>query len=824
MLISNLTPGGANSAIVVDKIRFVTKGNWTSSLPYAVDDVVIHNNASYACKVSNANTTPPNLNDAEWTKLGGTMNYKTQPNEYWGPSVQYNVGDLITIEQEFMYRNDISRYEKYSFICTTAHQNKYPLANTHLYNGEYANTDYWAPISEGTGYTKENFLSDVGEGYVCTHKKLWDAFSYHTEGAINTIIVQANGNSYTSTPTITISGGGGSGAKAVPVINSSGALVDVLITDPGLGYTSTPTVQVTGGGGSGANLTARIVASANAVGMGDSVPEFKTPGTSNYELNVMFINKRYGLTYQGQENIISTYYSSGINRATAASQPWAVEMPFTCLDYYEGILPTPDGQPPKIIQVETNGVQTLVLMNNGEVHAVGYNGNGNKGENTTDQSGYAARCGYWNQNRTATTNVLRGKRAIRIAMPSTDTNESYACYALIQNPDGSRTIFSWGYNVYGQLGLGDTTARSIPTAVNFNESSNGRIAEIWAAGGNYGNLFVLTDAGRLFSCGYNGYGQLGDGTATNRSTLVEIFPVAGGSSGVVYDGWRNLTSPTNIDLRIKKFSCGYSSSVGNYSIVTQSGHLFNWGYNAAGVGYLGHGYARNVYIPLMVYSGGYTGGSGVTTTPASAGTPVGDALTDVRNVWNCNGDGTYACIYIVRGDSTSSNLLYATGYNGYYNFGDNTTTNRATFDIVQTAVAGAFGGPGLNVIDLTCGLSNNFVSVAFKSANDLEWYFGGYNNFSMPLGHQDTYNIRQQQDPNHQANIYRFKANALLPTGTHKYSKFRFYGNSSTKGIIQFNLRNGDVNRTTGAAGYFNGTNQNATPMSTMQPLPFTGM
>jgi hypothetical protein len=51
-----------------------------------------------------------------------------------------------------------------------------------------------------------------------------------------------------------------------------------------------------------------------------------------------------------------------------------------------------------------------------------------------------------------------------------------------------------------------------------------------------------------------------------------------------------------------------------------------------------------------------------------------------------------------------------------------------------------------------------------------------------------------------------------------------FYGYASTKGILQFDLRTGNVYRTTGAPGYFNSTNKNATPMSTMQPLPFTGM
>ena len=103
----------------------------------------------------------------------------------------------------------------------------------------------------------------------------------------------------------------------------------------------------------------------------------------------------------------------------------------------------------------------------------------------------SARCGYSNINKSGTT-VLRGKKAIRIASTSGgDNNESIANYALIENTNGTRDIYSWGYNGYGQLGHNDTSNRSQPTQISLNASVYGRIVEIWATGGNYGYLMVL---------------------------------------------------------------------------------------------------------------------------------------------------------------------------------------------------------------------------------------------------------------------------------------------------------------------------------------------
>ena len=101
------------------------------------------------------------------------------------------------------------------------------------------------------------------------------------------------------------------------------------------------------------------------------------------------------------------------------------------------------------------------------------------------------------------------------------SNEWAAAYCLGHHSvalkrDGS--LWVWGENSYGQLGVGDTTDRSSPTQV-------GRASD-WAAiapgGADSYHTLALKRDGTLWAWGFNRFGQLGLGDTTDRLTPTQV--------------------------------------------------------------------------------------------------------------------------------------------------------------------------------------------------------------------------------------------------------------------------------------------------------------
>ena len=83
----------------------------------------------------------------------------------------------------------------------------------------------------------------------------------------------------------------------------------------------------------------------------------------------------------------------------------------------------------------------------------------------------------------------------------------------IEELDG--TLWAWGRNNYGELGLGDAANRSSPVQV-------GALTDWSAIGVGYCHSLAIKTDGTLWAWGSNGYGQLGLGDATNRSSPVQV--------------------------------------------------------------------------------------------------------------------------------------------------------------------------------------------------------------------------------------------------------------------------------------------------------------
>ena len=178
------------------------------------------------------------------------------------------------------------------------------------------------------------------------------------------------------------------------------------------------------------------------------------------------------------------------------------------------------------------------------------------------------------------------------------------------------TVWTWGCNVFGALGDGTTTSRLTPIQVTSLSGMTGIAADgyhtlavkndgtLWAWGtGSFGELgngampmfsstpvqaigltaaaaaeagayhsIALLDDGTLAACGYNLYGQLGDGTNTNRSIAVPVL----GMSSVVAVG------------------AGYLHTVA----IIENGTVWAWGHNHDYQ--LGDGTTTDRWIPVQV--------------------------------------------------------------------------------------------------------------------------------------------------------------------------------------------------------------------------------
>jgi len=125
--------------------------------------------------------------------------------------------------------------------------------------------------------------------------------------------------------------------------------------------------------------------------------------------------------------------------------------------------------------------------------------------------------------------------------------------------DGS--LWAWGYNGYGQLGDGTTVDKLTPVKVMDNVVS--------VSAGIWHTLAIKTD-GSLWAWGANWYGQLGDGTITRKSTPVKVM-----------DNVKSVSAGSQHTLAIKI-----------------DGSLWAWGYNK--YGQLGNGTYTYWETPIKV--------------------------------------------------------------------------------------------------------------------------------------------------------------------------------------------------------------------------------
>ena len=375
-----------------------------------------------------------------------------------------------------------------------------------------------------------------------------------------------------------------------------------------------------------------------------------------------------------------------------------------------------------ITQVSLGGSHSAVLNSSGRIFTWGNNANGQLGNGTTGTA--------TNKSApveiTASFNLNSGETIAQISLGGN--------HSLVLSSNDR--IFTWGYNLYGQLGDGTLAVKNTPLEItsSFNLIGSETITQI-SSGGNHSS--AISSNGRVFTWGYNLYGQLGDGTTIDKNTPVEIttgFNLVGGET-------------------ITQVSLGNNHSIA----ISSTGRIFTWGYNNNGQ--LGDGTTIDKNTPSNITSSGFNLILGETITQVSLGESHSSALSSTGRVftWGLNsfgrlGDGTTTnssqpvditsgfvsdsgtITKIELGNQNSSALtstgrVFTWGLNGLGQLGDGTTTFKETPVEITSGFALADGETIIFV-----SLGSNHSSAITSTGSIFTWG----NNGSGQLGDSTT--------------------------------------------------------------------------------------
>ena len=233
--------------------------------------------------------------------------------------------------------------------------------------------------------------------------------------------------------------------------------------------------------------------------------------------------------------------------------------------------------------------------------------------------------------------------------------------------DINRNLWAWGNNNHGKLGDGTTTTRTTPVQIT---ASNGSVTKFQNISSNFDHSIAIDIEGNLWGWGYNVYGQLGDGTTTDKTAPVQITASNGSvtkfqsvsvgsyhslaidingnlwawgsnSYGALGDGTGVMqTSPVQITASNGSVTKFQSVSVGNfYSLAIDiEGNLWAWGNNESGQ--LGNGTSINSSRPVQIIA---SNGTVTKFKGISAGSAHSLAMDINGNLWAW-GSNSYAQI------------------------------------------------------------------------------------------------------------------------------------------------------------------------------------
>ena len=221
------------------------------------------------------------------------------------------------------------------------------------------------------------------------------------------------------------------------------------------------------------------------------------------------------------------------------------------------------------VQVSVNLSFIMALDADGNVYTWGYNNYGQLGNGTA----------------TGEHSTTYAADPARVPDPE-DTSKTFkatqisagANHAMAISQDG--TLWTWGYNGWGQLGDGTTANQSKPKQVG-NPTNSSQPFQVAQISTGWVHSLAIDRSGTAWAWGYNYDGQLGDNTTNYRHTPTRVSPPAGqGNAGT--------------GLATARISAGYYHSMA----ISHDGNTYSWGNNLYGE--LGNGSATQCSTPTLV--------------------------------------------------------------------------------------------------------------------------------------------------------------------------------------------------------------------------------
>ena len=533
-----------------------------------------------------------------------------------------------------------------------------------------------------------------------------------TSGSIENIVVFESGSGYSSVPAVTIPASPtGDNAIATAVmsgVSPNQSVASITVTYPGSGYITNPTVTV-----DNPPSGTRALAYAYCITSGVAAEGDKNLGAGSEQAG-FFITADKKVKALGQNS-----YS----KLALGTQSTGANLPKECS------FATNPSAPIVPHKVYSTSINTYVIDTFGRVWSAGYGTNGANGTGGTADSTVfslistlafsskpvtyltadvytnsttviaitANKKAYgWGHNSatqlgTGAANVL-APTAVGAGIDFSDACTwgagVYASSLLIEAITGR--VYCSGYNAYGQLSQGNDTARttlgfyfkSAGTAIGV--GAEGKVIKALGAGqGQYSYTVLLTDQGKVFTAGYNGYGQLGDGTTTSTYLKAVKYAVEVMSSGAT-----DIYVPPGV------------GSVGYTMIKKSDGSLWAAGYNANG-------------------QFGAPGSGGALATVNSTFTKV----------WDPVARGTTAAKVVLCG-SADINTSYVLGANGVlYGSGRNDYGQLAigAYGVDVTAWTSLYLNPGTaSIVDFRVDGNNTTINPRVLTS-DGKVYTSGYN-------------------------------------------------------------------------------------------------